>query len=33
MAKIELRQENLNFLKDLQHELLTQENDGTDNPL
>ena len=33
MAKIELRQEDLDFLKDLQHELLTQENDGTADPL
>jgi len=33
MAKIELRQEDLDFLKELQHELLTQDNDGTADPL
>lgn len=31
--RIEIEQEDFDFLKDLQHELLTQDNDGTANPL
>lgn len=33
MAKIELRQEDFDFLKELQHELQTQTNDGNAQPV
>lgn len=33
MKKIELPHEDFDFLKDLQHELLTQENDGNADPV